>query len=222
MKRFIFIFLILTGGAIGSLRAQGRWAPFVTSIDSSPPLRGQFLNEQYGFVTTKKGVYRTIDGGLTWTIIPNFPNYFRYFYFLNPKNIFLDGAYESNDSGLTWKNLTQSAPSRNIYIKDGVFYDATGFISRDHAKTWKLINSFPRGETIVGNLDNGIAIWGGSGYRTGVTSYSVDSGNSWLLGQNGIESDFGYAVPFTFNYFRAGGDGNDGIQRTTDGGETWG
>jgi hypothetical protein len=217
----ILIFIFLTGGAIGSLRAQGYWVPFVTSIDSSPPLRGQFLNEQYGFVATKKGEYRTTDGGITWTIIPNFPSYNRYFYFLNPQNIFLDGALESNDSGLTWKKLNQSAPSGNIYIKDGIFYDATGFLSKDHGKTWKQINFFPLGEAIVGNLDNGIAMWGGSGYKTGVTSYSIDSGRNWLQGQSGVESDFGYAIPFTFTYFRAGGDGNDAIQRTTDGGQTW-
>ena len=225
MRRSYIVAIILLFPTF-SLFAQG-WTPFVKNINGNPPIGAAFLNESYGFVSIPGVNYRTTDGGKTWARINIAGNISKsQFYFYTPGNIFFGGKWESIDSGMTWKLLPKPAASGNIYIKNNIFYDASGMVSYDHAKTWDTINkNFSNGETISGNLDNGIAMWGGS-YGIGnnnenPTLYTTTAGKNWKIGDVGVESDFGYAIPFTPTYFRAGGDGNDAIQRSDDAGATW-
>ncbi|MDP4220962.1 MAG: choice-of-anchor D domain-containing protein [Bacteroidota bacterium] len=225
--RTIVAVILYSWISIPSLFAQGKWKPFVTKINGSPPIGASFLNADYGFVSVPGSTYRTTDGGKTWTHLSFVGNVGKsQFYFYTPANIFFAGAWESQDSGINWRLLPEPASSGNLYIKDNIFYDASGRVSYDHAKTWDTIDkNFRDGESIVGNLDNGIAIWGGSfaiGNRNeDPTLYTTNYGKSWRNGEVGVESDFGYAVPFSRTYFRSGGDGSDAIQRSFDGGATW-
>ncbi len=201
---------------------QGQWSPFVTAIDSNPPTGAAFLNSQYGFVSTKLGTYRTTDGGKNWTHTNLLGSIGKnQFYFYTPSNIFFHGELESTDSGMTWRPLLQPAEEQ-LYIKNGVFFDASGRISFNHARSWRVIDSnYISGETIAGNLDSSIAIWGGSAFGNDSTLYTTDLGRTWHYGEAGIEADFGYAIPFSKTYFRAGGDGTDAIEKSTDAGATW-
>jgi hypothetical protein len=213
---------------MGSLHAQG-WSVFCSSIEGNHPSGALMLSEQYGFVFTQKGLYRTTDGGKNWLFINGGPwGYARdQFYYYTPSNIFVRGEYESKDSGITWQQLPHPAPSGFIYIHDSTIYDASGIMSTDHFQSWKSLNNYPfanypTGEIIIGNHDKGIAIWGGSqGKHYNKALLTIDGGKNWYIGANGVEADYGYAIPYTPTYFRAGGDGADEIQRSVDGGTSW-
>src|SRR5689334_19782252 len=102
------------------LFAQGQWRPFVSAIDSSAPNGAMFLNAQYGFVSTAKGVYRTTDGGATWKKSNLTGSISRaQFYFYTPQDIFFNGETESVDSGMTWRKLAEPADGQ-LYIKNGI------------------------------------------------------------------------------------------------------
>jgi hypothetical protein len=128
--------------------AQGKWTPFIISLEGNPPIAAAFLNEQFGFVKTDNAAFRTTDGGKTWTKLQAMPWTVSWsdapsqFYFYAPNDIFLDGKYESIDSGNTWKQLLSPTPSGELYIKDGIFFDASGNVSYDHSTTWTTASGF--------------------------------------------------------------------------------
>ncbi len=226
MKRIIFILFLFLWSATGSVFAQGSWTAFVTGIGGNPPQAASFLNEKFGFVETAGNWYRTADGGKTWALVQGLgvkSLLHLNFFYDTPDHIIVNGAYETTDGGSTWQKLGNPSISESIYEQDGTIYDADGRMSFDHALNWQQIIGYSGGEAIVGNMDKGIAMWGGQGFGIplGSSLFTTDGGYTWHIGQTGIESDFGYAFPFTFTYLRSGGDGNDQIQRTTDGGATW-
>jgi len=220
MCRSFIIATIL--GCVSPLFGQGSWTPFITNVNGNNPNSAVFLNEQYGFVSTSGGTFRTTDSGKTWVHINLAGSIGKnQFYFYTPSNIFFNGELESTDSGMTWRTLVQSSDGQ-LYIKNGIFFDASGRVSINHARSWRVIDSnFTGGETIIGNLDNDVGIWGGSGIGDDSTLYTTDLGKSWHYGSGGVESDYGYAIPFTHTFFRAGGDGVDAMERSNDGGATW-
>lgn len=239
MKYIIIILILCLGGALNPLQAQGKWVPFVTkyTFNGSAPLSASFLNEQFGFVETIDQLYRTTDGGKTWRIViikDQQGNVYRdlsqtQLYYYTSIHLFYGGAFESTDGGVTWWPLPVPAPQgppqrsefTSIYIHDSTFYSASGYMSKDHCNSWQTIDSFSNGEVIVGNLDSVIAIWGGSYGGNARTYYTVDGGQNWNTGTVGVESDFGYSIPFTKYCFQAGGDGNDAIERSGTGGKAW-
>ncbi|MEI8133445.1 MAG: choice-of-anchor D domain-containing protein [bacterium] len=204
------------------LFGQGSWSPFVNSINGKPLNGAAFLNERYGFASTSDGTFRTTDSGKTWIHTGLGSGIGKYqFYFYTPSNIFFNGELESVDSGMTWKALPNPTEEQ-LYIKNGIFFDASGRVSFNHTRTWQIIDTnFKSGEAVTGNLENDIAIWGGSAFGNPVTLFTTDLGRSWHYGAAGVESDFGYAIPFTHTFFRAGGDGTDAIERSYTSGATW-
>ncbi|MEP7235022.1 MAG: hypothetical protein ABI778_06980, partial [Ignavibacteriota bacterium] len=226
MNRFILIVLFLLSIAPAGVLAQGTWVPFITGIGGKPPMAASFMNEKIGFVETQTGWYRTVDSGKTWVLTRGLgllSIVHLNFFYNSPDNIIVNGSYESLDGGLNWKKIGNPTLSESIYEKDGVIYDADGRFSLDNTANWRVIMNYSGGEAIVGNLDKGIAMWGGTtfGSPPGSTLFTTDGGFTWKIGATGIEADFGYAFPFTLTYLRAGGDGDDAIERTTDGGATW-
>ncbi len=217
-KYFIVLILLCLGGAFASLQAQGKWAPFVTTLENHPPVAAAFLNIKFGFVKTDSGVFRTLDGGATWVKLKAMPwtSPKDQFYFYKPNDIIIAGTYESFDSGTIWIKLPYPTPSHQIYAKDGVFYDANGNVSYDHTNSWQAASGF-KNQYIGGNLDSGISIWGGDNQAT---RYTIDGGKTWLGGHIGAEGYDGYAIPFTPKYLRCSGSGK-GIKRSEDGGNTW-
>lgn len=147
------------------------------------------------------GVFRSADGGKTWTRCAGQPGSRRMYYGLavdpsNPKRLFWSacnnggGAWRSEDEGATWehvfKNETWSfnlevAPSGMVLVGGNNLYR-----SMDHGKTWKKITNFANDATVVG-----IAVDPANEKRIWV------SRTSW------------------------GSDNVGGIFRTTDGGATW-
>src|SRR5689334_13273546 len=121
-KIFFFILLLISSPIFG----QGKWVQYITTVNGGIPTAAAFLNEQYGFVETNTGWYRTTDGGKNWISILGLPRYTAShlnFYYYTPDTIFVNGKFESDDSGFTWKGLPQPTISNSLYYNAGIFYD---------------------------------------------------------------------------------------------------
>jgi photosystem II stability/assembly factor-like uncharacterized protein len=147
------------------------------------------------------GVFKTADGGRTWTQLPQQPGSRRMFFGLavdptDPKRIFWatcgtnGGLYRSENGGESWEyvfkdetwlfNVTVD-PKGNVYTGGGNLVRST-----DHGKTWQKLTNFSDKISIVGlEVD------------------PQDERRIWISRVNWGET--------------AGG----GVQRTTDGGATW-
>ena len=197
--------------------------PFVTTLENRSPIAAAFLNENFGFVKTDSAIFRTTNGGITWTKLKGMP-WMTYtdqsdqFYFYKPDDIFLAGTYESIDSGTSWRMLPNPTGSHCLYIKDGVFFDASGNVSYDHTNTWQVASGY-QNYFIGGNLDNGMSLWGG---ENGATRYTTDGGKTWPGGHVGPSGEDTYSIPFTLINIRGGGDADvTVIKRSIDGGNSW-
>jgi len=211
-----------------------------------------FLNENYGFVAFPfcGSISRTTNGGKTWMNIKydfgSGQNGIFQMFFESSNHIYLSSGiyrsiYESLDSGITWKDISPSSGS-GIYVAHGIIFDAAGDArSSDDGKTWVVNSPAFQGkssEQVIGNKENGIvcfSIGSGNSDNDGFgfgDLYSLDGGNTWLVGQPKDECWSGYAVPFSLTYFRASewastsyhksSNLDSGIVlRTKDGGATW-
>ena len=116
-----------------------------------------FVNEQYGFVLLESSdstpLYRTIDGGKSWKKMNlsvldlgdqnfYFTPVFTNLLFDTPGHLYAysgnPGLFESNDSGMTWREISSWNVELNFYYVNGVLYTNNGYYSYDNAKTWKL------------------------------------------------------------------------------------
>ena len=147
------------------------------------------------------GVFRSADGGLTWSRTAGQPGSRRMFYGLavdptDPKRIFWGccgtegGLWRSEDAGATW----QRAFSRETWLFNatvspaGAVYAAGHDLwkSTDHGATWKRLSNFGSGRQIVGleidpRDENTVWMteiaWNAS--PTGSVFRTSDGGNTW-------------------------------------------
>src|SRR5258708_1725769 len=111
--------------------STAHWAllalPFPSSVPYLAQLRPYFLNENIGFIfrlnyTAANGVksfFRTTDGGATWQDISFLKDEgITQVYFVTLAHGYLSsttGIYETQDTGITWKNILQSKLVNKIY-----------------------------------------------------------------------------------------------------------
>lgn len=149
--------------------------PFVTGTLSSLIQGMKFANKDTGFIGGSRGkVYRTTDGGTTWTDISPFPalnasTSFNSIGLIDGKNIYVGGGvltkrvYKSSDAGATWTDVSPVIANEFIgTILDFTFHDVNnGFImsnggtiikTNDGGVTWTLEN------TATGSLFNAGAL----------------------------------------------------------------
>lgn len=143
------------------------------------------------------GVFRSHDGGATWTQLPTQPGSRRMFYGLAVDPTDSDrvywaalgdggGVWRSEDGGGSWKNVFSSEgwPFNLLVSRDGAVYCAGKALwrSADHGATWKKLTDFSPGGTIMGLEEDPRALgtlWisfdGGKGgvYKT------ADGGATW-------------------------------------------
>jgi photosystem II stability/assembly factor-like uncharacterized protein len=147
------------------------------------------------------GIFRSADGGKTWTRCATQPGGLRLYYGLvvdpsNPKRLYYSvcgnggGAWKSEDEGATWTHIFKNEPwPFNLEVS------ATGTVlvggnnlwsSSDQGATWKKLTTFGSEATIVG-----------------IATDPADSQRMWLSRTSWDSSSTG------------------GIFRTTDGGASW-
>ncbi len=147
------------------------------------------------------GIFRSADGGLTWTRCASQPGGLRLYYGLvvdptDSKRIYFSscgeggGAWKSNDEGATWEHMFKDetwsfnldvSPTGVVYVGSNNFWR-----SDDQGKTWKKLTDSKDGSTVVGiaidpTNEQRIWIsrttWNGAAYA-GIFR-TTDGGKSW-------------------------------------------
>lgn len=147
------------------------------------------------------GIFRSADGGRTWTRCAGQPGGLRLYYGLvvdptNPKRLYYSvcgnggGAWMSEDEGATWTHIFKNEPwPFNLEVtKEGAVLVGGNNLwrSTDQGKSWKKLTSFTGDATIVG-----------------IATDPADAKRFWISRTTWDSSDRG------------------GIYRTVDGGATW-
>ena len=98
----------------------------------------QFINDIDGFISTFENykLYKTIDGGNNWSIVPNNKTINSLMYFVDEKaGYYSDGytIYITNDGGKTWKiDNYNNSPNSDILVWT-FLYNGQGYaLTRDH------------------------------------------------------------------------------------------
>jgi photosystem II stability/assembly factor-like uncharacterized protein len=171
------------------------------------------------FATIPGGVYRTTDGGATWSVVGNFDQ---------PLNIRVDPRDPTH-----------------LYVGDGVRGNTWGFwVSHDAGKTWTQPASFTTA-TMNASADvyhvepdpadfNHVLLsfhggWKSSSQGNGGVFESFDGGDTWTLHPVDNVGDGGWGIFFLYNPKLGIGDNKtwlygsqgQGYWRTTDAGNTW-
>ncbi|MBS1569023.1 MAG: T9SS type A sorting domain-containing protein, partial [Bacteroidetes bacterium] len=126
------------------------------------------------------GIYRTANGGATWTHVLDVGNItINDLWFSNALNGYAVGEYGDNyrtmDGGLTWQPMTGTPGGHTVFFLDTLHGWMRNFRTMDGGDTWIPIVS-PQGtmSMFFTNVDTGYAVNGG-----GQTSRTTDGGLTW-------------------------------------------
>lgn len=168
------------------------------------------------------GVFKSMDGGLSWKPLANQPGSRRMFFGLavdptDPQRLYWGacntngGLYRSEDGGGSWKNVfNKDQWIFNVHVtKDGTVYvPGKGlWVSTDHGDSWKpLINFDLKGGTVVAletHPEDPKTIWISTstwdGSSNGAVYKTSDSGATW----HEITGDLPYVKPLILRYNHA-------------------
>ncbi len=133
------------------------------------------------------GIYRTTNGGITWTRVLNVGNItISDLWFSNALNGYAVGEYGDNyrstDGGLTWQPMTGTPGGHTIFFLDELHGWMRNFRTMDGGQTWVPIDS-PQGtmSMFFTDVDTGYAVTGG-----GQTARTTDGGLTWATVLPGI------------------------------------
>ncbi|MCO5275951.1 MAG: YCF48-related protein [Flavobacteriales bacterium] len=126
------------------------------------------------------GIYRTANGGATWTHVLDVGNItINDLWFVNDLKGYAVGVYGDNyrtmDGGLTWQPMTGTPGGHTVFFLDTLHGWMRNFRTMDGGDTWIPINS-PQGTVSMffNNVDTGYAVTGG-----GQTERTTDGGLTW-------------------------------------------
>ncbi len=147
------------------------------------------------------GIFKSVDGGLSWARLPNQPDSRRMFYGLavcptDSKRLYWaasgdrGGLYRSEDGGQSWeKAFEQEKWLFNLAVSPaGTVYTGKANLwkSADHGRSWKKLTAFTEKQDIVAitvDPENENRIWVGrriwSNEAVGSVWRSVDGGATW-------------------------------------------
>lgn len=222
MKQGILLFLLCS-----SLTFAQTWQE--TSI--TPNVNGQryddvfFLNENTGWAANGfySAVYKTEDGGLTWTEQLNGDDlpgnyYFRNIEFLNENIGFLgtlNGTFfKTEDGGNSWTEVTNITPNPNaicgieaigsntIYACGAYFSPAVIIKSTDSGTTWQHIDMSAYANALVEVLfvDENVGYASGKNDTGACVLKTVDGGTTWsTIFNSSIVGEFVWKLQFINN-----------------------
>ena len=189
-----------------------------------------------------EGIYKSIDGGLTWFLVKDFE--WAYRLAVDPINkdvvyaIFADAIFRTSDGGTTWQRkdsgfnfnadyspadiAVNPAHPESVYVTTGNFTGGGGFYcSSDQGDNWNLIDTpwlNQKGVIGVDPLDPARIFiaqrWNGPLSRT------LDGGSNW----EGLISDVADDIainPENPDIVYATLSGDSAVYRSLDGGDTW-
>jgi len=200
-KLLIIIFCI-------QLNAQTSWQPTPNSINNTNNQRFDdvfFLNDNLGWAANGfyAAVYKTTDGGLTWSEQLNqtdlgSSHYFRNIEFLDENIGFLgtlNGLFHKTiDGGVTWTSVTTIAPNpaaicgldtvgtNTIYGCGAYFNPAFIIKSTDSGLTWQYIDMSVYADALVEIyfLNDTVGYVAGQNSNGGTLLKTEDGGNTWI------------------------------------------
>lgn len=202
MKKIVLLFLFFSN----FLSAQ-TWQPLTSILNNTNNQRFDdvfFLNENLGWAANGyfSAVYKTIDGGVNWTLqttgaMLGSSHYFRNIEFLDENIGFLGTLnqkfYKTIDGGTTWNLVTNIAPNpvaicgldcvgtSTIYGCGAYFGPAFIIKSTDSGNTWQYIDMSAYADALVEvyfmNENTGFATGGNS--TGGVILKTTDGGTTW-------------------------------------------
>ncbi|PTY02351.1 hypothetical protein DB346_09590 [Verrucomicrobia bacterium LW23] len=164
------------------------------------------------------GIFRSDNGGYSWTQLASQPSSRRMFYGLavdptDSKRIFWGacgengGVHRTEDGGATWKRVfTSDTWIWNLEVtSDGTIYAAGKelFRSTDHGATWKQVSRFNNGMAVVGLAVNpndpktiwvSCSVWNGN--AKGGVFKTTDGGANWVE----ITGDIPIVRPLVLRY----------------------
>lgn len=196
-----------------------------------------FINQNVGFASRQHDdLFKTTDGGESWTEITGSFEAMYDFYFLDENNGFATGnygaTYKTTNGGITWSQIFfqngyfDNTSMYGIFFQDSNKGFATGARGRiiktiDGGNTWTqhspTYNDF-RQLQIVNNV--GFALTNNQFYKTN------NFGDTWTLvgtlnlGTSVNSSDFTF-INENLGYATTGGTYGGHVYKTTDGGSTW-
>lgn len=203
MRKFFFLALFCTI----SMQAQLQWRPLATAVTNPNNQRFDdvyFINDNVGWAANGAyaSVYKTTDGGATWTMQLNEAMlggnyYFRNIEFLNENIGFLgtlDGVvFKTIDGGQNWNPITNfptnppaicgldTVGTSTIYGCGAYFSPAYIIKSTDSGATWQYINMSAYANALVeiAFLDENIGYASGATTTGGVILKTTDGGTTW-------------------------------------------
>ena len=196
--------------------------PFPVYAVSNSPKRPNVV-----FAGTEKGIYKSLDSGITWQPLPTAPLLTIDALLVNAANpdticaATQNGIYLSADSGSTWRYIDLGVPAV-IALASSSARPATLYSATDKTLGLPNIVAFRTATLKPRNLDQPAALPSNI-YR------STDSGASWTLLPNApsgtfsltvdpVNPDIVYAANAEYGF---SGSGPTSLYRTADGGITW-
>lgn len=203
----------------------------------------QFVSRNIGWMTNYHFLYRTIDGGNSWSRIKlaGEPSV-RSLFFSDVQNGWIGGVhgeiYRTTDGGQTWKkHLTGlDYEIHQLFFVDMLHGWASAYISspdlrrmsallktNDGGETWEVLSNVDTDSAKTISLQRITFVSPNEGWGIDARLYNIvhtiNGGKTWTIQQE--REDHGWNSLVFLNSKEGWAAGRDGIIHTTDGGETW-
>jgi len=216
----------------GESWSNGRDVSKKSDLEAILPLGLVLLDNQVLIARTDRGVYRSTNGGVNWTVIGNIDRVFVRDLEKIGENLFVTniyGLYMSSDKGATWTKtgsstlanydpykIAMESSSQTLFLScltEGGFLRSTDF-----GQTWAKVEGFPTGSVpgYLGIVNNTISCVMIKNHSVVGLFQSTDAGKNWSK----TTDTYPYTDIYTAgNILLYGLD--SGICKSTDNGKSW-